>query len=179
MNTASRDEATRAEAECNSSRLPMRANRRQAKIHIFCEDEGTRQAAAEAMRDRRLEKLGIELHMGGVGAARAMFASAPTPSLIVVESRLEPATMLADLKTLSEVCDAGTKVVVIGHVNDVRLYRELVRRHITDYVVAPVSAAQFAETIAGGAGWSIRPAARPRRRLPGRERRMRLQHRLS
>ena len=51
--------------------------------------------------------------------------------------------------------------MVIGHVNDVRLYRELVRRHITDYVVAPVSAAQFAETIAGAlAGQSAQPPGR-------------------
>ena len=84
-------------------------------IHIFYEDKATGEAAAEAMRDRRLAKLRIELHMGGVHAARAMFATSPTPDLIVVESRLEPGAMLADLETLAQVCDGGTKVVVIGH----------------------------------------------------------------
>ena len=34
--------------------------------------------------------------------------------------------MLGDLDRLAEVCDPGTKVIVIGHVNDVMLYRELV-----------------------------------------------------
>ncbi len=33
--------------------------------------------------------------------------------------------MLGELDRLAESCDAGTKVVVIGHINDVILYREL------------------------------------------------------
>lgn len=131
------------------------------RIHIFCEDQGTGEAVAEAMRDRRLAKPRIELHMGGVHAARMMFATSPTPDLIVVESLLEPGAMLADLETLSEVCDTGTKVVVIGHVNDVLLYRELVRRHISEYLVAPLSPKQFAETIAGAlAGHSAQAPGR-------------------
>ena len=42
------------------------------------------------------------------------------------------------LDTLAEVCDAGTRVVVIGHINDVVLYRELMRRGVSDYLIAPV-----------------------------------------
>jgi len=131
------------------------------RIHIFCEAPATRNAAGEATRDRRLEKMQVELDMGGVNAARAMFAKSPTPDLIVVESLLGPGAMLADLETLSEVCDAGTKVVVIGHVNDVLLYRELMRRHISEYLVAPVSAGQFADTIAGAlSGYSTQSPGR-------------------
>ena len=147
MRIAAQDQAKPA-AGANCAGAPMRAAQPDQHIHIFCDGESTGDAAAEAMHDRRLAKMRIELHMGGVRAAAARFANAPTPDLIVVESRSEPPAMLTDLETLSEVCDAGTKVVVIGHVNDVRLYRELVRRHITEYVVAPVSAGQFAETIA-------------------------------
>ncbi len=56
--------------------------------------------------------------------------------------------MLADLEMLAEVCDIGSKVVVIGHINDVLLYRELMRRDISDYLVAPVDATQLGECIA-------------------------------
>ena len=140
---------------------PRRAASPESRIHIFCEDQGTRDAAASATRDRHLAKLRIELHMGGVCAARAMFATSATPDLIVVESLLEPAAMLAELETLAEVCDAGTKVVVIGHVNDVPLYRELTRRHISEYLVAPLRAGPFAETIAGAlAGHSAQSPGR-------------------
>ena len=52
-------------------------------------------------------------------------------------------------------------MIVIGHVNDVLLYRELVRRHISEYLVAPLSAGQFAEAIAGAlAGHSAQSPGR-------------------
>src|SRR6185295_2985654 len=40
---------------------------------------------------------------------------------------------------LAEVCDAGTRVIVVGRINDVVLYRELVRRGVSEYLIAPVS----------------------------------------
>jgi pilus assembly protein CpaE len=153
--------ARRPTNEGYSGGVPRRAGPPGPRIHIFCESPGTADAAAEAMRDRQLAKLRIELDTGGIQAAGAMFANSPTPDLIVVESLLEPAAMLADLDTLSQVCDAGTKVIVIGHVNDVLLYRELVRRHISEYLVAPLLPKQFAETIAGAlAGHSAQPPGR-------------------
>jgi pilus assembly protein CpaE len=150
MKTTSPDRAPpRVPPVPNAPGAPQRDALLEPRLQIFCEEQGTATSAAQAMRDRRLAKLRVALHKGGVGAARTMFAASPTPDLVVVESLLEPGPMLAELETLSEVCDAGTKVVVIGHVNDVRLYRELMRRHISEYLVAPLSAAQFAEAIAG------------------------------
>jgi pilus assembly protein CpaE len=99
--------------------------------------------------------------MGGVHAARKIFAAAPTPELIIVESLLDSASMLADLESLAQVCDAGTKLIVVGHVNDVLLYRELLRRHISDYLVAPVAPAQLAESVAAAlSGQSAEPLGR-------------------
>ena len=150
MKTLLADQAVPRSAPVRSAgSIPTRAGLSAAGTHIFCETTGTRNAIADAMRDPRLAKLRIELQMGGIRAARAMFENAPTSDLIVVESALEPDAMLAELDLLSEVCDAGTKVVVIGHVNDVLLYRELVRRHISEYLVAPIDAEQFAETVGG------------------------------
>ncbi len=79
----------------------------------------------------------------------------------MVELLLGPREMLAELETLSDVCDEGTKVVVIGHVNDVLLYRALTRRHISDYLVAPLGAGHLAETISGAlADHSVQAAGR-------------------
>ncbi len=36
------------------------------------------------------------------------------------------------LDALAEVCDEGTRVVVIGHLNDVTLYRQLLQRGVSD-----------------------------------------------
>ena len=43
---------------------------------------------------------------------------------------------MSGLDQLAEVCDAGTRVIVIGRVNDVALYRELTRRGVSEYLIA-------------------------------------------
>jgi pilus assembly protein CpaE len=85
--------------------------------------------------------------MGGVEAAVAFYRNASTPNLIVIESLLDRKEMLVDLERLAEVCDPGTKVIAIGHINDVLLYRELLRRGVSEYVVAPMSVSQVIESI--------------------------------
>ena len=111
---------------------PRRAIPQRAALHIFCEHAATAAAAAQALSDRRLAALKPAQHMGGVEAARAAYAEAATPDLILVETAAGADAMLADLERLAEVCDAGTKVIVIGGANDVVLYRELLRRGISD-----------------------------------------------
>jgi pilus assembly protein CpaE len=78
------------------------------------------------------------VHTGGLNAAMEFYASAPTPNLILIESRIPPSELLGLLDGLAEVCDAGTKVMVVGHNNDVSTYRELLRRGISEYLVTPV-----------------------------------------
>ena len=58
---------------------------------------------------------------------------------MILESSQDRALILSCLDSLAEVCDPGTKVLVIGHVNDVLLYRELTRRGVSDYLIAPVT----------------------------------------
>ena len=48
---------------------------------------------------------------------------------------------------LATVCDAGTRVVVIGSDNDVAPYRELVRRGVNDYVIGPVETLDVVRSI--------------------------------
>jgi pilus assembly protein CpaE len=117
-------------------------------IQAFCEDQATAAIIQHASEDRRLAKAHVSVQMGGVEAAVAFYRNASTPNLIIIESLLDRAQMIGDLDRLAEVCDAGTKVVIIGHVNDVLLYRELVRRGVSEYVVAPISVPQIIESIA-------------------------------
>jgi pilus assembly protein CpaE len=42
--------------------------------------------------------------------------------------------------------------MVIGHVNDIALYREVLKRGVSEYLVAPVSPAQFIAAVAGLCG---------------------------
>src|SRR6185437_13434473 len=57
--------------------------------------------------------------------------------------------ILEGLDDLASVCDAGTRVVVIGNANDGTPYRELVRRGISDYVTGPVEPIDVVRAICG------------------------------
>ena len=85
--------------------------------------------------------------MGGIEAAVAHYLQNPTPNLIIIESSLPRDHILAELDRLAENCDPGTKVLVIGHANDVMLYRELLKRGVSEYLVEPVDPLQLMEAI--------------------------------
>jgi pilus assembly protein CpaE len=112
-------------------------------IHAFCETESVSKPIERASEDRRMSKTHVRTVMGGLDAALDYYGTSPTPNLIILESRAEPKQLLASLERLAEVCDPSTKVIVIGHYNDVWLYRELLRFGISEYIVAPVSLADI------------------------------------
>ncbi len=116
-------------------------------IQAFCETEGVANPIERAGMDRRMAKAHLKVHMGGIPTAVDFYHSAPTPNLIVLETRAEPKEMLEQLGQLAEYCDPSSKVVVIGHYNDVGLYRELIRSGISEYVVAPVSMADIVAVV--------------------------------
>ena len=116
-------------------------------IQAFFEDPNTAQAMQAAAEDRRLAKAHVSVHMGGATAAVAHYQESPTPNLIMIESSLPRAQMLGELDRLAECCDAGTKVIMIGRVNDVLFYRELLKRGVSEYLVAPVSPLVLMESI--------------------------------
>ena len=117
-------------------------------IQAFCETDGVANPMERAGQDRRMAKAHLKVHMGGIPTAIEFYHSAPTPNLIVLETRAEPKEMLDQLGRLAEHCDPSSKVVVIGHYNDVGLYRELIRSGISEYVVAPVSMADIVAVVA-------------------------------
>jgi pilus assembly protein CpaE len=116
-------------------------------IQAFCEDPHTANSIQAAAEDRRLAKAHVSVHMGGAGAAVAHYQESPTPNLIIIESSLERNEMLGQLDALAESCDPGTKVMIIGHTNDVVLYRELLKRGVSEYVVVPIEPLQVLESL--------------------------------
>ena len=116
-------------------------------IQAFCEDQVVAQVVQAAAEDRRLTKAHVSVHMGGATAAVAHYEESPTPNLIVVESRLPRAQLIGELDKLAESCDPGTKVVIIGHSNDVVLYRELLKRGVSEYLVVPITPSQLLESL--------------------------------
>jgi pilus assembly protein CpaE len=115
-------------------------------VQAFCETEQTATAVRAAGEDRRLAKAHLSAQMGGMAAAIETYHTAPTPNVIILETG-GSSDILASLDELATVCDAGTRVVVIGNANDAAPYRELVRRGVNDYVVGPVDTLDVVRSI--------------------------------
>src|SRR5580658_4358335 len=118
-------------------------------VQAFCETVETAAAIQGASEDRRMAKAHMRIQMGGLTAAIEAYQSAPTPNVIILESDERGEEILDGLDQLANYCDAGTRVVVVGCTNDVMLYRELVRRGFSEYLIAPVSALQVVRSVCG------------------------------
>ena len=141
--------STQEEAEENFGAAAHERPVPRISIHVFNEFPDTAVAVQRAAADRRFSKAHIEVHPGGIAAAVQHYHGHATPNLLVVETRSEGEAVLAELESLADVCDEATKVLVIGRSNDVHLYRELVRRGISEYLVAPLDPLHLIETISG------------------------------
>src|SRR3981081_755290 len=115
-------------------------------VQAFCETVETAGAVQSAGEDRRLGKAHLKIQMGGMAAAIEAYRSAPTPNVIILETEGSNDILLG-LDQLATVCDAGTRVIVIGRINDVSLYRELVRRGVSDYLIGPVGAIDVVRSV--------------------------------
>jgi pilus assembly protein CpaE len=110
----------------------------QITLHAFCETPDMITTIERALTDRRFSRSDACVHPGGISAAIAMYRQATSPNLVIIESRSAVAELHAQLGALADVCVPGTQVIVIGYVNDVTLYRELMIRGVSEYIVAPV-----------------------------------------
>jgi len=108
-------------------------------VQAFCTSEDLLREMRRCAEDRRMARVHMRIVSGDIKVATETFAASPTPNLLVIETRASSDALMEQLAGLAEVCDPMTKVVLIGHDNDVRLYRELIRKGISEYLIAPVS----------------------------------------
>ena len=116
-------------------------------VQAFWELDIVAQTIDMTGKDRRMSRTQLRVLMGGIPSAVEYYGSAPTPNLIIIESRLGGSELLGNLSRLAEVCDSDTKVIVIGHHNDIAIYREMISNGISDYLVAPLSMADLMNAI--------------------------------
>lgn len=107
-------------------------------IEAFCDSPDVASAIENAARDRLMARTRVTVQMGGLAAAIQHYSHNQTPNLVIVESRSNGASYLSELDRLAEVCDPGTRVMAVGHANDIVFYRELIKRGISEYLLAPV-----------------------------------------
>ena len=116
-------------------------------IQAFCEHSQTAELVESAVHDRRMSKVALTTHNGGLEGAIESYKSNPTPNLIIIETSAPTDDIPGALDRLAEVCDAATRLIVLGHVNDVLLYRELIRSGVSEYLVLPTSAQSIVNAI--------------------------------
>jgi len=116
-------------------------------LQAFCETPEVAQTVRDAITDRRMERAHVKVHMGGAAAAIEAYRSAATPNVIFLETTASRDELISYLDALAEFCDSGTKVVVAGRTNDIVLYRELMSRGVSEYLVAPFAVLDFIRSI--------------------------------
>lgn len=91
-------------------------------------------------------RLRPQVHGGGIAMAIECAALYGPARLLLVDLS-DSDDPMRDIDALADVCDPVTKVIAIGTVNDVTLYRNLARAGISDYLIKPLDGPAFAEAI--------------------------------
>ncbi len=131
-------------------------------IAAFVTDEGTSNQLNLAMADISLVRSKLVTTEGGLKAAIAAYANHErTPELVVVQSDDEEEILQRDLETLAGYVASGTQVIVIGNVDRIQFYRNVIDLGVGQYLLTPLTAENFLRAIKDVFG-SDRSAARGR-----------------
>lgn len=101
------------------------------------------QLAAEPL----LSRADITDARGGFDTVGQHLAKNNPPDLLIIDTTLKPQPLLAALETLQASLGTRTKLFIIGDINDVSLLRELARRGVAQYFLAPADAYEVARAV--------------------------------
>jgi len=118
-------------------------------IHAACDRPEIADIVSGIAADRRLARAEISVESGGIDAAIARFAAQASPNLLILDTLMQGQQMLHTLDRLAQVIEEGTKVVIIGAVNDIALFRELMARGVSEYIVPPLQPLDLIRTVCG------------------------------
>ncbi len=138
---------TEPKAPATDTGAPVVAAVPRINISVFCSTQATIATMQQVVVDRRMARAHVDVRNGGIMAAAQAFSEATTPDVLILETEGHRDQVLSELSQLAQVCDPSTKVVLIGHVNDVILYRELIRQGLSEYLVAPVHQLQVIDAV--------------------------------
>ena len=103
----------------------------------FALDDATRATLVRVAEDQGWSD--DEVLEGGVHEAIDALAGVFTPQVLVIDL-CDSNDPLNDIGSLAGVCDAGTRVIALGNINDVNLFRSLAALGVHDYLLKPVTA---------------------------------------
>ncbi len=109
-----------------------------AGITVFSNDSDTLESAASLSDDWRFARVNVNAIKGDVETAITTFQSQNSTEIIIIQTDEIDDGFTERLGELSSYCDEGTAAIVIGPVNDVYLYRQLIEMGVSDYLVRPI-----------------------------------------
>ena len=110
------------------------------RISAYTLDDATADTLRGAMDNILLARSTLDVAGGGADAAISRYSSGEeTPDLLFVQSHGDEASIRTQLEKLSHVVSGGTRVVVLGKVNNIDFYREVLEIGVSYYALEPLT----------------------------------------
>ena len=134
-------------------KLPSAADTAECRVVACIADDATRETVSLLIADLGWRQ--AKVYEGGIARAVQALDPANPPGLLIVDVS-DAADPMQALDELAEHCAPETKVMAVGTVNDIVLYRRLIAMGLADYLVKPVAAEHLRETVMA----ALRPVER-------------------
>ena len=103
---------------------------------------------------------GLQVHQGGAKEAVDFLAAGAPPKILIVDVSDSNKPLSAMLPIIAAFAE-DTRVIAIGALNDIELYREMIEAGISDYLVKPVSEKALSIALDRAEQRKAAPAAAP------------------
>lgn len=108
-------------------------------IGAFVLSDAVRNAVNALNEDRLFLRSTVSIQDGGVQSALDFLSQRSTPELLIVESTAKGDDFFNELNALADVCQPGTRVIIIGAENDINLFKTLIDQGISQYFLETVT----------------------------------------
>ena len=108
-------------------------------IGAFVLSDTVRDAVQSLGEDRLFLRSSVSVQDGGMTSALDFLSQRSTPELLIVESTAKDEAFFEELNGLADVCQPGTRVIIVGAENDINLFKTLIDQGISQYFLETVT----------------------------------------
>jgi len=116
-------------------------------IGAFVLSDAVRDAVNSLNEDRLFLRSTVAVQEGGMQAALEFLSQRSTPELLLVETQSTGDAFFAELNALADVCQPGTRVIIVGAENDINLFKTLLDQGISQYFLQTVASEELKAAI--------------------------------
>lgn len=85
-----------------------------------------------------------------MNAAVALSERERSPAYIVIDIGGREGDVITEIDQLAECCEPGTRVIVVGRINDIKFYRELMQLGVLEYFTHPADLQEVKNSLMAG-----------------------------